>query len=253
MRAFIAFTHKEFTESIRTYKLLIVFAVFLLFGMLNPITAKVMPDIFASVMPTGMEITIPTPSALDAWTQFYKNMAGLQMIVFVIVFSGLVASELSKGTLVNMLTKGLKRKTVILSKFTATTTIWTIAYAICFGVTYGYTLFLLPGELPNILFAALGMWLFGILMITVMLLGGVLFANLYGALLVTGGFAALLMLLHIIPSLQSYNPYKLASENLALLTGSVNTTSFYMAMFVTVLLSGLFLWLSVTLFNKKQL
>ena len=131
MRAFIAMTKKEFIESVRTYKLFIVAAVFLLFGMLNPITAKIMPELLSSLMPEGMKVTLADPRAIDSWIQFYKNMS-TQLILFIIVFSGIVANELSKGTLTNMLTKGLSRKTVILVKFTAATSIWTVSYLICF-------------------------------------------------------------------------------------------------------------------------
>ena len=153
MRAFIAMTKKEFLECIRTYKLFIIVAVFLLFGMLNPITAKIMPKLLSSFMPEGMTITLGEPHTIDSWIQFYKNMS-TQLILFVIVFSGIVSNELTKGTLINMLTKGLPRKTVILSKFTAIISIWTVSYLICFVITLVYTMYLLPGKLPNLPFAA---------------------------------------------------------------------------------------------------
>ena len=86
MRAFIAMAKKEFLESIRTYKLLIVATVFLLFGMLNPITAKIMPKLLSSFMPEGMTITPGEPGTVDSWIQFYKNMS-TQLILFVIVLA----------------------------------------------------------------------------------------------------------------------------------------------------------------------
>ena len=189
MRAFIAMTKKEFLESIRTYKLFIIVAVFLLFGMLNPITAKIMPKLLSSFMPEGMTITLGEPHTIDSWIQFYKNMS-TQLILFVIVYSGIVPNELTKGTLINMLTKGLPRKSVILSKFTATISIWTVSYLICFVITLVYTMYLLPGELPNIIFAACCMWLFGVLEISMMLLGGALSGSIYGSLLLAGGFGS---------------------------------------------------------------
>ena len=197
MKAFVAMTKKEFIESIRTFKLLIVVLIFLLFGMLNPITAKIMPKLLSSFMPEGMTVILSQdPHAIDSWIQFYKNMS-TQLILFIIVFSGIVANELSKGTLINILTKGLPRKTVILSKFTATISIWTVSYLICFGTTLVYTMYLLPGELPNTAFSAFCMWVFGVLQISIMLLGGVLSGNIYGSLLLTGGFTGLIMLFNI--------------------------------------------------------
>lgn len=252
MRAFISFTKKEFIESIRTYKLLIVFSIFLMFGMLNPITAKITPEILSAFIPEGVTITLPDPSSIDSWTQFYKNMS-MQIIVFIIVFCGIVANELSKGTLVNMITKGLSRKTVILSKFTAIFIIWTLSYVLCFVVTFGYTAYLLQGELQNIIFSASCMWLYGVLLITVMLFGGVLFSNIYGSLLVTGAFSVLLMLLNIIPKVQKYSPYRLTSDNLGLLTNNISPSDLYIPIVICLLIIILVIALTLIMFNKKKL
>lgn len=252
MRAFLAMTKKEFLESIRTFKLLIVVLVFLLFGMLNPVTAKIMPKILSSFLPEGMTVTLAAPHAIDSWMQFYKNMS-TQMILFIVVFSGIVANELSRGTLIHILTKGLSRKTVILSKFTAVIFMWTVSYLICFGTTFVYTMYLLPGELPNTVFPAFCMWLFGVLQISVMLLGGVLFGSIYGSLLLTGGFAGLLMLLNIVPEFAEYSPYLLSSGSVSLLTMDAGVSDFYVSIGVTVALILLFLSGSLVSFDKRQL
>ena len=70
MRAYAAFTAKEFTEYTRTYKLLVIGLVFLLFGISSPLAAKFMPEIISQFMPAGIEITITEPAALDSWMQF---------------------------------------------------------------------------------------------------------------------------------------------------------------------------------------
>jgi ABC-2 type transport system permease protein len=66
MKSFIAFSKKELIESVRTYKLMIVLSVFLLFGMLNPITAKITPELLKEFMPEGIIITLPSPSSIDS-------------------------------------------------------------------------------------------------------------------------------------------------------------------------------------------
>lgn len=252
MRAFIAMTRKEFLESMRTYKLLIVAAVFLLFGILNPITAKMMPELLSSMMPEGINVTLDEPHAIDSWIQFYKNMS-TQLILFIIVFSGIVPGELSKGTLVHLLTKGLSRKVVILSKFAAAIFVWTAGYLICFGTTYAYTLYLLPGRLSNIAFSAFGMWLFGVLQISVMLLGGVLSGSIYGSLLLTGGFAGALMLLNIAPKLAAYNPYLLSSGSVSLLSSDADVSDFCVSICVSLVLILFFMITSFLSFDKKQI
>ncbi len=50
MRAYIAFTKKEIYELAKTYKLLLLVVVFLIFGFMNPVVAKLTPDIMKSLM-----------------------------------------------------------------------------------------------------------------------------------------------------------------------------------------------------------
>ena len=105
MRAYLAFTKKELFEFTKTYKLLLIVTVFLIFGFMNPVVAKFTPDLMESLMEEGIKISLPEPTIFDSWTQFFKNITQMGLIVLVIIFSGLISNELSKGTLINMLTK----------------------------------------------------------------------------------------------------------------------------------------------------
>lgn len=113
MKAYFAFTQKELLESLRTYKLLIMIIVFMFFGMLGPLTAKLTPQILESLMPAGMQVTMGEPTAFDSWAQFFKNVSQMGFIVVAILFSGIMANEFNRGTLIHPLTKGLPRSTVI--------------------------------------------------------------------------------------------------------------------------------------------
>lgn len=254
MKSYIAFTKKEFCESLRTYKLFIMLAVFFLFGMMNPVTAKLTPEILVKFMPEGMKATIPEPTALDSWMQFFKNIPQMGLIVLVIVFSGIMANEFNRGTLINMLTKGLSRSVVILSKFTMATAVWTISYVLCFGVSYIYTdYFWKVDNVTTVLFAVFCLWLFGILLIAAELLGSVLFNSSYGCLLVTGGFIVILFLINIVPKLQKYNPIGLASKNIALITGEMSVSDFAIPITICCIIVIGFVTSTIAIFNKKQI
>jgi ABC-2 type transport system permease protein len=142
MRNYLVFLKKEVLEYAKTYKLLIMLMVFAVFGITNPLMAKLLPEILGSLMTDGIIMALPEATAYDAWTQFFKNATQMGLIVMVILFSGILSSELSTGTLINMLTKGLSRTAVILSKYTCMVLVWTISIALCFGLTYGYTVYL---------------------------------------------------------------------------------------------------------------
>lgn len=251
MRSFIAFTKKELLESFRTYKFLILFVIFLIFGFLNPVMAKVLPEILESLLPEGMTITLEEPKALDSWIQFFKNGAQTGMIVLTVIFSGLMAGEIMKGTLIHMVTKGLSRKVVVLSKFFAAVLQWTLAYLVSFLITYGYTLYFFEEmALSHLLLSVMGMWVFGVFLISVVIFGGLLFKNVYGALLLAGGVTVLLTVVNLFPDLKSFNPMTLVSENVGLLTKMYSSGDFLVSVVVTLILTVFLLGLSMADFIK---
>ena len=254
MKQFIVFTKKEFFESAATFKLYILLAAFLIFGMMSPLLAKLLPDILKSVNLEGMIIEIPESSAIDSWTQFFKNVGQMGMLVLAIIFSGIMANEFSKGTLVNLLTKGLSRKNVILSKFFSATMIWTIAYLLCFGICYAYTAYFWEevGISHGFLtFAA--PWLFGELLIAVLMLGGTLFSNFYGSLLSSIVVVIVLNLISLIPNSAKYNPASLAGGTLALLTEAAKPSDFIPAVIVCSVLIVALIVETIIVFNHKKI
>lgn len=254
MRAYLAFTQKEFLESVRTHKLLIMFLVFMLFGMLSPLTAKLTPKLLESLITEGIQITMPEPTAFDSWAQFFKNVSQMGFIVLAILFSGMMANEFNHGTLINILTKGLPRRTVILSKFTMASAIWTVCYLFSFGLSYVYTLYFWSSdEVLNLMLSVFCLWLFGILLLSVILLGGVIFRNSYGSLMFVAGFTAILFLLNIVPEFQKYNPIALASNNMSLLTGDAVPKDLTVPFILSI---GIIIGAIITaigIFNKKQI
>ncbi len=254
MRQFIAFTKKEFLEYFRTHKFIIIMAVFLLFGFLSPLIAMLMPIILESIVPEGMDITIPEPSAIDSWAQFYKNITQMGLFIMVIILSGIMSNEYNKDTLINVLTKGLDRKTVILSKYTMSSLLWTCAYLISFIVTWIYTeVFWGSVGITNIIPAALFLWIYGLFLLSIIILGSTIFKNVYGALLFVGGIVILQLILNIIPGIQQLNPIMLASDNLNLIAGTLNIEDFTLSLLTTVLLTIVSLVLTVNIFNKKMI
>ncbi|WP_455544308.1 ABC transporter permease [Intestinibacter sp.] len=253
MRAYIAFTKKEIYELAKTYKLLLLIIVFLIFGFMNPIVAKLTPDIMKSLVEQGISISLPEPTILDSWAQFFKNVSQMGLIVLVIMFSGIISNELSKGTLVNMLTKGLSRKTVILSKFTSTCLIWTLAYFLSALVTFLYSmLFWEDTEVANLLFSISIVWIFGIFLISAVILGGILFKTSYGAMLFCGVIVACLLFLNIFPKVAEYNPIQLISVNMDILKENIEISEVIKPIGVTLGASILFMISSIVIFCKRE-
>lgn len=254
MKAYLAFTKKEFLENLRTYKILIMFMVFLILGMLGPLTAKLTPKLLESLMAEGIQIIIGEPTAFDSWAQFFKNVSQMGFIVLIILFSGMMANEFNRGTFINILTKGMPRSTVILSKFTMASVIWTVSYVLCFSLSYVYTSYFWSGDgILNLPLSVFCLWSFGILLIAVILLGGVISRNSYGCLMFVGSFIAILFLLNIVPKFQKYNPIILVSNNMSLLTGDTVPKDLITPFIISIGIVILYMVIAIGMFNKKQI
>ncbi|HKM42875.1 MAG TPA: ABC transporter permease subunit, partial [Limnochordia bacterium] len=248
------FLKKELIEYARTYKLLIMLTVFMIFGITNPLIAKLTPELLTSFMPEGMLVTIPEPTALDSWAQFFKNTQQMGMIVLVLVFSGVLSNELSRGTLINLLTKGLPREAVILSKYLAMLLVWTVSVLLSSLLTLVYTLYLFPGDqVHNLVFAVFCMWLFGAFLLAVLLSSATLVSGNYGSLLLTGLAAVVLLILNIIPGAAKFNPISLATRNMELAANAIEASALYTAVGITGLAALGLLTLAVLVFRKKRL
>lgn len=252
MSEYIAFVKKEFTENMKNYRFLIMFAVFLIFGITSAFLAKFTPEIL-SALAADMEMS-SEPVALDAWKQFYKNISGVGFSAFIILYGSCLSGEYSKGTLVLMVTKGLSRKAVILAKYTVAAILMTISYWISYAATYGYTVFLWKdASLANVALAALALWIIGFLYLSILMIGCVIFRQTFTSILFTGGIVAFISLLGIIEPIAKFSPFILTTKNVDLISGEIALSDFMIPAVVSIVISIIGLLFAIRLFNKKQL
>lgn len=252
MSGYIAFVKKEIIENMKNYRFLIMFAVFLIFGIISAFLAKFTPEIL-SVLAADMEMS-SKPVALDAWKQFYKNISGVGFSAFIILYGSCLSSEYSKGTLVLMVTKGLSRSAVILAKYTVAAVLMTISYWAGFAATYGYTAYLWQDTtLSNVALAAFFLWVIGFLYLSILMLGCVIFKQTFTSILFAGGGIAIISLLGMIKPLSKFSPFILTSKNLDLISGTVTKSEFITPMVISVIMTFIGLFIAIKLFNKKQL
>ncbi len=252
MNQWLGFLKKEWFESVKTYKLLLVIVIFSIIGILNPFTAKITPVIMENFMPEGMLVNLPEITALDSWLQFYKNMPQMGLIVFILLFSTMVSKELEKGTLVILLTKGLHRSTVITTKFFMALCYWTLAITLSFSITYAYTAYYWDqSQLQYLLFAASCLYVFGILLLAITLWGNTVFTSSYGGILVTLIAVISLFILSIFPKASSWNPLELLIAAPLLLTGELMPNDLWIPYVLALLVTVLFILLTTFHFKRK--
>lgn len=256
MKELLAFGKKEWMEQLRSGRLFLLLLLFFLFGVMSPAIAKLTPWLLElmedSLKESGMTLTAVTVDAMTSWTQFFKNIP-IALIAFVLLESSIFTKEHQTGTILLVLTKGLKRYQVVLAKTLVLVLLWTVGYALCFAVTYGYTAWFWDNSVVCQLLPAVGCWwLIGLFAVLVMVLFSVLSCGNAGVLAGTGGTFLLAYLLEILPKSGKYSPAKLMAA-VELLTGTAEADTYSPAVAVTLFLCVLCLCAGMMIYNKKQL
>lgn len=254
MRAFLAFTKKEWVELIRTGRLAILLVLFSLFGIMNPAIAKLTPWMMEtmadSLKKTGLTVAAVKVDAMTSWMQFYKNIP-IAMVIFLLMFGGILTAEYQKGTLINMLTKGLARWKVILAKCFIMTATWTVCYWLCYGITYGYNWYFWENGIASHLgFAAACVWMLGIWLIAVILLMSTVFQTSSAVLAATGGIVAVSYAIGLIPKARKFLPTHLLEAS-GMLSGAGSIEEYWCTVWITIGLGVVGVLAAVLAYSKK--
>lgn len=255
MNGFFAFLKKEFFELSRSGKLLIFGFIFVLFGIMNPAVAKLTPWILeqsADSFSQGIVIGEVTVTAMDSWGQFVKNIP-MAMIVMMIMFSSTFTGEYSKGTLIPIVTKGLSRNSIVISKTSVMVITWSIGFGLCFGITYGYTAYYWDNSVVNNLaFMAFCWWIMGIFLICVLTLFSAFATSSPQVMAGVGGVYAVMYIMGMFGKIKEYLPTFILNSS-SLITEQSKPDDYFNAIMITIALSVLSLLASLPITHKRQL
>ncbi|HGD6303960.1 TPA: ABC transporter permease [Streptococcus agalactiae] len=254
MRIFLSLLKKEAIEGARTKKMISTFILFLFIGLISPLTAKLTPMILQSIATGNIDINVAPPSEIDSWTQFFKNISQIGMFGLAIILSTQMANEFQKGTLINLLSKGLPRYQVVLSKIFYNFILWFIAYFCSCILTYFYTkyFFGISFSIRNILMAALLPFIFGLFLISLEILAGVISGNVIGTLILTTAGIVIQLILSIRDEIVKYMPIALIGKPVNLIKG-VGYDDYYVPIITGSILLILCIVISIAIINKKQI
>ena len=256
MKQFLTFTKKELLEQLRTGKLLILTILFILFGIMNPAMAKLTPWIMEisadRLAESGMILQKTEVNALTSWAQFFKNMP-IALIIFIVMSGNIFTTEYQTGTLINVVTKGMKRYKILAAKTIVMALLWTLEYLLAFGITYVYTAYFWDESIVrNVAFASFSLFLAGLWLISIIPLASCLTSQSFAVLLTTGAAFLAAYLFGMLPDCADFSPSRLFSSP-ALLTGEGRLTDYTPALVTTSLLLVLNTAAAVIFFNKKSL
>lgn len=132
MSGFRAFLRKELRETRRTWRLWALPGILIFLGLTTPILAAATPYLLkmTAQRTPGLVVTYPTPTALDAYSQFMGNLAQLALLAVIVTGAGVVAGERRAGTAALMLCKPLSRAGFIAAKAVSGLAILLVATAL---------------------------------------------------------------------------------------------------------------------------
>ena len=170
------FAAKELREILRTWRIWVLPGIVLFFALTGPVIARFTPEIVGALAADQLgQFTIPTPTYVDAYTQWVKNLSQIVLFALVIIYAGIVSGELKSGTAVLVLTKPVSRTAFVIAKAAVHSAFLAILVVVGTLVTWGMTAATFgtaPG--PALWAAALTWLLFGVLFIALMTLLSVL-------------------------------------------------------------------------------
>jgi ABC-2 type transport system permease protein len=223
MNGFGAFLAKELQHVLRSYRLLIIAGIFLVLGFMNAPITKFTPQILemAGVGDMSQAMGLADPTALDAWAQFFANVAQMGVLVLLLICGNTLSGERSHGTLVLPLTRGLGRTGIIVVKFLVSSALWSIGLLVATLVSLVCTVVLFPGEgAEHLVLAVAALWLLGEFLLALVPLSSVLFKGSFSGLILPGAALFVTLVLSAFPELFFFNPLLLGSEGLAVMAGA---------------------------------
>lgn len=119
MTQFNVLLKKEWRENFRNYKVFWIPIVFILFGIIEPVTNYFMPQILDSVgnLPDGAVIEIPPPEPEEILVAVMGQYQLIGILVLVLAYMGSVAGERKNGTATLLYVRPLSYRSYFLSKW----------------------------------------------------------------------------------------------------------------------------------------
>ena len=216
---------KEWMEQRRTYRLLVVAVVLIVFGLLSPLAAKYTPELI-KLLPNGsaMAQLIPKPTIQDAVGQYLKNVSQFGVVLALLVTMGAVAQEKDRGTAAMILVKPLRRVTFLGAKFTALAVVFFVGLTGAALAGYYYTTLLFQPPNPGDWVALNGLILvFIMLHVAVTLFFSVVARSQAAAGGMAFGVVAALALVGSIPGVGTYLPGQLLGWAGSLMVGGATS------------------------------
>ncbi len=257
MSGFSVLLRKEILEAWRTRRLPVVALLFLIVGIISPLTARYLNEILAAALGDQLPVVLPEPTATMALEQLQKNLGQFGALAAIALAMGSVSGELDRGTAALVLAQPATRPAFLVAKLAAIALVLAVCTVVAVTIAWIYTAILFE-PLP------IGGWVVMTVLAWLALLawGAITFL----ASTATGsttaaaglGFVALigLSILAVIPAVDHVLPTGLTLPSILIASGqaaAVDTTAVATAVFGTIVIIAACALLAVASFRRREL
>lgn len=254
MNGLTVLLQKEWREHIRNYKVLWIPLVFILFGIIEPLSKRYLPEIMEHIgnMPAGAEFPWPEFTGQDIFVFLMGQYQMVGLLIIVLGFMGAISAERKNGTAALLYVRPLSFTQYFMSKWIVVTTIVLGSVWMGFLASWYYIQILfnkVPVQDVFGFLAVYSLWIVFVVSIVLCL----------SAWLSTGAAAALGIALTIIGSVLDsvigqfwmITPWKLQVYATYIFTGHMDWTDFWLTVGLTCMLIGLLIFAGIVMAKRN--
>lgn len=196
---------------------------------------------------------MPPATYVDSYGQWIKNLSQVGVFALIIIYGGLVSSEVKSGTAVFVLTKPVSRTAFVVIKTAIHSAFLVVVLVAGTLITWGTTAVVFEEAPGGVLWRSALLWLvLGILFIALMTFLSVLISSPAGAAGAGLGVYVLLSVGSLWEPLSRYSPAGITGHAAALAAGS-DVPSLVWPVVTSLVLAVTLVWLAAALFRRKEL
>ncbi|MEK3889323.1 ABC transporter permease subunit [Bacillus sp. FSL K6-3431] len=258
MNQFQVLFKKEWLEATRDFKWIWIPLVFIILGIMEPLTAYYTPQIIEEFgdLPPGTVIEIPLPTAGEVLVRTASQLNLFGVLVIILAFMGILAGERKSGTAAMILVKPVSYHAFVGAKWLHGAVLIGVSYLLGMLASWYYTYQLF--DLVKVSDFFMGTMTFGIFLLFIFTL--TLFFSSFSsksgiaAFATLGTVIVLTMISSLLPEKFNWTPFGLTVYASKLWMGDQEVSGkIYIAFIVTVAMMALLTFLSIRIFKRKEL
>ena len=246
----------DFFHLRKTSKFIVFPIVIILFAIISPLTARYMNELLELALAgSGIDMVLTETTVFDSYIQYIGNL--YETILFVILFVSIsfFIKDKTKGLLPLILSKPVNRVKYILSKYISLSILVLVSLLLGYFVFAYYTYFVFEEiDMIGMLLATLLFFVYVLYILSISLFTATHFKSYLAAVSVTFAIYILTSMLTFFKvSIFNYLPGVIVDSSVDILYGIEDLGDVFMNLGVTLLLTFIFIFLSIIKFNKQDI